>query len=1000
MKASTIVLRAHTELANKDRKRKRKNKALREPKWPECILVMDPETRTDEKQNLTFGPYRVIFADENGQYTNVRQEGFFYDPKELNSREIDELTSFSKREKAETAPDVSRDFRMLTREEFLKQIFFPLAVNGALIVGFNLPFDISRLAADAREARRLNDDWSFVMLDEPFCPRIVVTRKDGKIAFFRLSGVGRDPKTGKKIRIPRGRFLDVRTLAWALRNVTYSLKGLCEALKIPGKLEHKVTGKVTQAEIRYARQDVRATVGCLNALRAEFDRYPIDLHPDHAFSPASIGEAYFKTMGLIPPLQKFRLSARIQGIAAQAFYGGRAECRIRHTALPVVHTDFKSEYPTVIILMGLWRFLTAKRLRIERATQDVRDLLAKITLDNAFDPKFWRESTCFVLVQPDDDILPIRTGYNSDGGENNVGVNIPTSEKPIWYALPDLIASKLYTGKAPKIISALRIVPEGEQAGLRSTSLGGTQFDPRTGDFYKLVIETRERLKKDKRFSEAEREALGYFLKIMANAGYGIFIETTPKLVAAGTKLKVFSGEISFTTTSDVVEDKGPWYCPVLASLITSGGRLLLAMLECAVKERGGAHVFADTDSMAIVATKEGGSVSCAAPEGRNTVQALSWPEVPEIAARFNKLNLYDHDAVPHILKIEDVNFEDGIQREIRCYAISAKRYTFFTLANGDLQIVKPSEHGLGYLFVPGSEFDKKLDASDWIADVWRYLVAISLGMKLPKPKSFKLPAMMKFAITTPEVFKVLQNRQLEKPFSYRERIKPFNFVLCPMINRQVFGFDSASSETVRLGYPLTVDPDSFTLIAPFTNDASRWYKIPYLNIHDGKWFYLAPLEKKESFEASPYTLDDVVALYHTHPESKSSAPDGTPCGWHTAGLLQRTFVVAGGFDYIGKETDRKWEQEEDVSMVFPMLPAYRPNESARLVTPATLEEDIRTMSIREVAKRTGLSTRTVRAARKGKRIRKMTILKIENAIREREMEELESKDKLEPVAS
>src|SRR5580704_1960041 len=133
-------------------------------------------------------------------------------------------------------------------------------------------------------------------------------------------------------------------------------------------------------------------------------------------------------MDLIPPLQKFRLSPRIQGIAAQAFYGGRAECRIRHTGLPVVHTDFKSEYPTVIILMGLWRFLTAKRLRIEPATQYVRDLLGKTILANAFDPKFWRDITCFALVQPDGDVLPIRAEYNFDGGENNVGVNIATLE--------------------------------------------------------------------------------------------------------------------------------------------------------------------------------------------------------------------------------------------------------------------------------------------------------------------------------------------------------------------------------------------------------------------------------------------------------------------------------------------------------------------------------------------------------------------------------------------
>ena len=995
----TFVLRAHTEILDKSERKKSRKQNTPERKWPPCAIVFDCETRTDEKQNLTFAPYRVVLADENGQYTNVRQEGFFYDPKELSLPELDELTKFAKRNKAETSGDVSDELQVVTLETFLKEIFLPLAHNSALIVGFNLPFDISRLVTDAREARRLNDDWSFVMLDEPFCPRIVVTRKDGKIAFFRLSGVGRDPKTGKKIRIPRGRFLDVRTLAWALRNVSYSLKGLCAALKIPGKLEHKPTGRVTQTEIRYARQDVRATLGSLDALRAEFERYPIDLYPDHAFSPASIAKAYFKKMGLIPPLKKFRLSPRIQGIAAQAFYGGRAECRVRHTPVPVVHTDFKSEYPTVIVLMGLWRLLTAKRLRIELATKDVRDLFGRVRLESGFKPQFWHDLSCFALVEPDGDVLPIRTEY-SDSGENNVGVNILTSEKPIWYALPDLVASKLQTGKAPKIVSAFRVIPEGRQPGLQPTTLGGTQFDPRTGDFFKLVIETRERLKRDKRLSEAEREALGYFLKIMANAGYGIFIETTPKLVAAGTKLKVFSGESSFPTTSSVVEDKGPWYCPSIASLITSGGRLLLAMLECAVRERGGTYVFADTDSMAIVSTKEGGPVSCIAPEAKSTVTALSWTQVPEIAARFNRLNPYERSAVPDILKIEDVNFANGVQREIWCYSISAKRYTFFTQMNSDVLIVKPSEHGLGQLFVPGSEFDKEVEARDWIADVWRYLVGRSLGIELPKPKSFKLPAMMKFAITTPEVFKVLQKRQLEKALSYRERIKPFNFILCPMINRQVFGFDSESSETIRLGYPLTVDHDSFTLIAPFTDDASRWYKIPYLNIHDGKWFYLAPLEKKESFEASPYTLDDVVALYHTHPESKSSAPDGTPCGWHTAGLLQRTSIVVSGFDYIGKETDRKWEQEEDLSMVFPTLPAYRPNESARLVSPATLDEDIHTMSIREIAKRTGLSTRTVRAARKGKRIRKTTILKIENALREREMEELESEDKLEPLTS
>ena len=997
MTPSLIILRAHTEFATEHTRRRRKEKF--EPKWPICALVFDSETRTDEKQCLTFGPYRIVLADENGMYSNVREEGFFYDPDELNSQELDELKNFSKRERAETARDVSDEIRVRTRKEFLKEVFFPLALNGAVIVGFNLPFDIARLAADVRKARRLNDDWSFVMLDKPFCPRIIVTRKDGKIAFFRFSGVGRNPKTGKKIRIARGRFLDVRTLAWALRNVTFSLRGLCEALKIPGKLDHQPTGKVTRAEIKYARQDVRATVGALNVLRAEFDRYPIDLHPDHAFSPASIVKAYFKKMGLTQPSQKFHLTPSFQGIAAQTFYGGRAECRIRHTRLPVVHTDFKSEYPTVIARMGLWRFLAAKRLRIKPATREVRKLLESTNLDTTFDPEFWPQLTCFAQVQPHGDILPARTEYSSVSGENNVGVNILTSEKPIWYALPDLIASKLETGKTPKIISAFRVVPEGQQAELQPTTLGETQFDPRTDDFFRIVIENRERLKRDKRLPQAEREALGYFLKIMANAGYGIFIETTPKLVSAGTKLKVFSGESSFPTRSDVVEEKGPWYCPLIASLITSSGRLLLAMLECAVREKGGTYVFADTDSMAIVATKRGGRVSCIAPDGQDRVKALSWKQVHDIAARFNRLNPYDRNTVRDILKIEDVNFQNGVQREIKCYAISAKRYTFFTRTSGDVRIIKPSEHGLGHLFVPGSEFDEVAGAKDWVIETWRYLVGTSLEIKFPKPKFFKLPAMMKFAITTPEVFKVLQSRQFEKALSYRDRIKPFNFILCPLINRQVFGFDSRTNEIVRLGYPRTVDAERFTLIAPFTDDTSLWYKTPYINVHNGRWFHLASLEKKQSFEASPYTLDDIVGLYHIHPESKSLAPDGTSCGWHTAGLLQRTSVIASGFGYIGKESDRKWEQEEDFSMFFPILPVYRPNESARLANPAALETDIRTISIREIAKRTGLSTRTVRAARKGKRMRKATIFKIENALHEREMEDFEAEEELESIS-
>jgi hypothetical protein len=110
---------------------------------------------------------------------------------------------------------------------------------------------------------------------------------------------------------------------------------------------------VTREEIEYCRQDVRATLGLLNAGLAEFSRYPLgSLPPDKAYSAASIAKAFQDTMGVVPPAQKFQLDDRTAGICMQAYYGGRAEIRIRHTPVPVIYTDFTSQFPTVAHAYG------------------------------------------------------------------------------------------------------------------------------------------------------------------------------------------------------------------------------------------------------------------------------------------------------------------------------------------------------------------------------------------------------------------------------------------------------------------------------------------------------------------------------------------------------------------------------------------------------------------------------------------------------------------------
>jgi hypothetical protein len=727
--SKTIELRAHTERLEKSSGGKLAPANIPD-KWPKRALIVDCETTLDQRQCLTFGCYRYCRQGKNG-YQSV-QEGFFY-ADDLYSEQTAILREYGK----------AHGVEVFSRSEFIKRIFWQAVRAEALIVGFNIPFDLSRLALEGCWTTRRGGAWSLTMnqyldsntgkmRENKFRPRITIKPKDGKGAFFRLV----NSRSQRKTAFPPIRCLDLKTLFWALYNKSHTLDSACKDRGIPGKVgNHKPTGKVTVEEIEYNRQDGIATVGLLNALKLEFDCHPIVLNSDRAFSPASVAKSYLKQMGLSLPSEKFELSPNIHGIAMQAYYGGRVECRIRNTAVPVVYLDFMSEYPTVNTLMGLWRFLIAEQLKIEDATSEIRAFLKRATLERAFDPKFWKQLSFLALVEPSEDILPVRTTYN--GKNSNIGVNPLTSNTPIWFAGPDIVASVLLTGKIPKIVKAVRIVPNGKQAGLNPTLLrGAVNVDPTKDDFFRKVIESRSQIKSDKNMPENERKALVYFLKILANAGsYGLFVELNPERIRNKSKInrekiRVFSGNKVFETSSEIVETPGPWYCPIFASLITSAGRLLLAMLERSITDAKGSYAICDTDSMTVVASEKGGLVACNGgqdhlPDGREAITALSWADVRNLSEKFARLNPYDRYVVTNsILKIEDVNFDsEAKQREIFCYSISSKRYALFTKTASGIQIEKASGHGLGYLRAPKPGIDERKETPVWIVEAWDWIV-------------------------------------------------------------------------------------------------------------------------------------------------------------------------------------------------------------------------------------------------------------------------------------
>ena len=431
----------------------------------------------------------------------------------------------------------------------------------------------------------------------------------------------------------------------------------------------------------------------------------------------------------------------------------------------------------------------------------------------------------------------------------------------------------------------------------------------------------------------------------------------------------MFSGETIFSTTSAVVEKLGPWYCPPIAALITAAGRLLLALLERSVRERGGSYLLCDTDSMTIVASENGGPVPCTA-NCTEVIQTVSWKDVDAIISDFAKLNPYDRSAVPgSILKIEDVNYRDGAQRELLGYSVSAKRYALFTRDALGIQVRKASAHGLGYLFAPKDSYDKAADAPTWIVEGWEWIIRGVLGLpEIPLPW-FDRPAMMRFTITTPEVLKVPQAHQSKLP--YRDRVKPLNFIQSPIIS------DLG-------GHPIVCDPNAFTLVAAYSDDTAGWYDRTYTNIHGGKIYRLGRPGRRLPSEADPMTLLDVISQYRWHPEAKSLAPDGTPCTARTHGLLLRAPITLGSLGYIGKETDRRWEQGEDITILTAKPTQYRPNETEQLMTvDDELQSKGSNVPVRTWARAADVSKNTVKAAMRGERLRKSTIEKLAKALGE-----------------
>jgi predicted nucleic acid-binding Zn ribbon protein len=764
--------------------------------------------------------------------------------------------------------------------------------------------------------------------------RIQVKRTSARGAFIRLAlGTGSTPEERNRSRggtAPdhRGYFVDVSTIGGALFGRKLSLGTLAELLGT----EHRKSsvdfaGLVDAPLLDYAANDVQVTWECFVALRDRYAAFGLTGTPLwRLHSEASLGKAHLREMGLTPwRAMQPDFPPDLLAAILETYYGGRVECGIRGVAVPGVLVDFTSQYPTVSALMQMWPYHVATGIEaIEGDPAEVQARLDHVTVDDVLDPAFWPALHAIVLVDPAGCRLltrahfarPSRTpGRRPRAASRNVALPIRRDHTPQWWTLADAVAAVLEGDKAPRILRVVRFRRKGAQANLQPIEVAGDpryRVDPLADDFVRRLVELRTALRQDARAAQAlgderrarELEARAGSLKKSANSiAYGVPIEVDVTDFGKTIEVRVARPDGSTYDPPGVhrLEAPGTWFHPLVATLVVAGGRLLLAAAMRLVHDAGGTYAFTDTDSLFVVATRDGGLVE---PQGvaagrAAPVSALSWGQVDGIVERFDRLNPYDRNLVPgSILALVDVNFDPdtGERREIWCYAIAAKRYTLFTLdSDGRPHIAwgrteaHRSEHALGHLLSPYGRVPGR-NAPDWVSEWWEYLLCRELEVPADRPSWFHDPAYGALSVTSAQDERAFRRFNAGRP--YAEQVRPWGFVMTAHPHHLV----RAAKGPRVLVTPREDDPAKRVNLVWFDRaDPSG----SVYGIRTGDPTYVVP----GSITVASYS--GYFEEFRRHPESKAAGPDGEPCHPWTRGQLGPLEVEVTRIVRIGKETPR-----------------------------------------------------------------------------------------------
>ncbi len=834
-------------------------------------LLFDFESRDESGQRMTFGSFQL----RNG--ATIDEIGLIVGD-HLTKRERRCIAKFAAR----------RGYRVYSRDEFGELLRIEVQQIGSICVGFNLCFDLSRGAYQWGECNGENTGaFNLHMERNTFRPIIRLKHRDRRSSIIKYA-------PGNKMEVTKGHhegyFIDCHTLVAALTDESMTLERAAKHYGVKAE-KQKVTrhGVVTRKYIEYNLNDVQVTWEVYCAAMEDYTRLGIDLPPHSAMSTATIGKGHFDKMDIKPrSICQPDFPRAIDGYAMEAYYGGRVEGHWPNEVVPVTYLDVLSMYPTVFVLQGLWWWVVAERLEPYECADDVRAFLERVTIDDLMRPETWLIMPKLVLIEPDDDRLPVRAEYVNDG-DLQIGLNYLKSSEASWYTLADAVVSKLRTGRVPKICRAIGIETFGTQPGLKPMKIRGiSSIDPRSEDFFAEVIGQRAAINAQPTPLSSADKAQQQFLKIIANStGYGIFAEFNESFLEDPERIEVFAGK-RFTTETDIFEKAGRYCFPFIASCVTGAARLVLALVETKAADLGASYAFCDTDSFAVIDPDE-------------TVG-------DKLVEEFCSLNPYRFGG--SILKLEPENFDaiTGERRKLIAIVKASKRYALFNIdpRTGRPILRKALEHGLGHLVPPHGE-----TRGSWIKQFWYYIACQALRIRCKAPRWFTQVAVAQLTISTPHLIQPVRSSTSKQT---RHGAGPFNFMmvgyadglasptgLCRKHKKPSIGCRDATPCKYRKSCPL-VKP--IRPVTKYDRTMADPTALPWIDGHTGLPISVEHRNRRSGRKGrvALKTFGDIYSDFVQHIDRKAALPNGAHAEPDSRGELQPLYSFEAGREYTGKE--------------------------------------------------------------------------------------------------